>query len=94
MENIAQFERVQRWLQEYFGKVEELEAGHGSIETLLDGAEYELDRLRKELSGALLDTAAGMKAASKAADPVPETSSDRFEPTPGCAGAQPGRTAA
>ncbi len=55
MEKTAQFDRVSRWLRDQFGSVETLESDAASIGTLLDRAEYDLDRLRKDLADVMLE---------------------------------------
>ncbi len=53
MEKAVQFERVSRWLKDQFGSAETLESDAASIGTLLDRAEYDLDRLRKDLASVM-----------------------------------------
>ena len=55
MEKTAQFDRISRWLRDQFGSVETLESDAASIGTLLDRAEYDLDRLRKDLADVMLE---------------------------------------
>lgn len=50
-----QFERVHRWLTDQLNGAEALEEEQASIDTMLDQAEYELDRLRRELGAVLLE---------------------------------------
>ncbi len=53
MDKAAHFDRVSRWLKDQFGSAETLESDAASIGTLLDRAEYDLDRLRKDLAGVM-----------------------------------------
>lgn len=55
MDKAPHFERISRWLKDQFGSVETLESDAASIGTLLDRAEYDLDRLRKDLANVMVE---------------------------------------
>ena len=76
-----QFERVHRWLTDQLHSAEVLEEEQASIDSLLDRAEYELDRLRRELGDVLLEAELPPSTLGQPAYAEPELQSEETDVT-------------